>query len=172
MELSALHIGLLGFVIYFQCHLSRLCTRANPDIIKDNLQNTISKIPSFITMLPAIYLLFNHETTSERMADILQFIIGCGIIVLSIDTFKKCMNPQSDTNTVDYALPFHVITLLSACFFNVIHKRHHMSFVVALLSLHVLTVYNNSASCVTTSSMVNDIILSTLVFMMNKQQLQ
>lgn len=171
MELSALHIGLLIFVGYFQCQLTRLCEKTNPDIIKDSIKNSFHHVPSVFAMLPALYLLFNHETTSGQMTNISQFIIGCGIMVLAVNTFKKCMNPHSETNVIDYALPFHVTALLCVCFFDVIHKRHHVSFVMGLVSLHAITVYNDPSSCVTTSSMINDIVLSILVFVMNKQSL-
>ena len=172
MELSAVHAGLFAFVTYFHYQLTSFndyCT--NPDMIRDYVQGSLGNLPRIVLLVPTMYLLFNHENTCDRMSNILQFVIGCSLIVWAINIFKKCINPRSETNVHEYTLPIQIMTALCVCYYKIIHPRHHLSFALLVATVHAFFIYNDPRSIVTTSAIINDLILSTLVFMINRNLL-
>jgi len=147
-----------------------MCKVYNPDIIKDTFKQTALQIPSWFTLLIPLYLLFNHEDTSNHMNKIVEFVLVSYVIVLSINTFKKCINPHSDTNASNYVLPMNVLLNLCVCYFNVIHPRHQTLFMLSNVLLFSFLSFSQK-ECTNTSAILNDTVLSFLVFVLNKRNL-
>ena len=171
MQLTPIHIIVFGIVAYFQKSLDKICVYNNPDIVKDSLKQTVLNIPASVTLLIPLYLLFNHENTRHHMAKVVEFVLVAYVVVLSINTFKKCINPHSDTNASNYSLPMNVLLNLCVCYFGVIHPRHQTSFMVGSVLLHSFLILSQANACINTSTMINDTVLSVLVFVLNKKSL-
>lgn len=171
MTLTPIHVVLLGVLLYTQKCLDTMCEKNNPDIIKDSLKQTVLQIPASITLLIPLYLLFNHENTSNHMNKIIEFVLVSYVLVLSITTFKKCINPHSDTNTFNYTLPLNLLLNLCVCYYGVIHPRHQTGFMLGNVLMYSFLSFSQKDGCTNTSSIINDTVLSLLVFVLSKHSL-
>lgn len=165
--INPFHIVLLLFISVVYKHQKRVTKKGKvdkTDLIRNSLENTAHVSPLFqiVLALVPVYLLLTNENTN---GSVIESIFVMLTYVFSVRTFQNIVNPKLNGN-INFVIPFVTILLLNSVYNNIIprHYIRHIYFYLAIMS--VVTLKTNEQE--TTTSITNDIILSHIVFYLNK----
>ena len=164
--INPFHIVLLFISVVYK-HQKRVTKKGKvdkTDLIRNSLENTAHVSPLFqiVLALVPVYLLLTNENTN---GSVIESIFVMLTYVFSVRTFQNIVNPKLNGN-INFVIPFVTILLLNSVYNNIIprHYIQHIYFYLAVMS--VITLKTNEQE--TTTSITNDIILSHIVFYLNK----
>jgi hypothetical protein len=171
MYITPTHILLSGAVWYFDRRLALYKEKPKCDLIKDYVP-PIKFASCWYTSIVPLYLLFANETTSPNANRIIEHCAAIYILVLVLNTLKRSINPCSDLNSIDYIVPAIVLLNLAVCFYSLVPPQYIAGYMGSILCLTIFLRLCDPNSEITTSAMFNDIVLSTLMFVIYKKDLK
>lgn len=164
--INPFHIILLLFVFVIYQHQKKITKKGKidkTDLIRNNLTHFhISPIFQIVLSLIPVYILLTHQNTTSC---VLESIFIMLTYVLSIKTLQNIINPRLNGN-INFNISFVSIILLNSIYNNIIQKEYTKHVYFYLLVLLVVSLKNNEDE--TTTSITNDIILSHIIFFLNK----
>ena len=128
-------------------------------------------IPYWIVLICPLYLLFSNARTAPHVHHVLEHCVSLYILVLTVNTIKRTINPYSDLNAVDYVLPLNMLLNLAVCYLSIVPAQYTQGYLIATVIVAMWLRLTNPACDIATSVMINDMILCTLLFMIYKRDL-
>jgi len=133
----------------------------------DLLRNSIGDfelspfIPLLFLILP-IYYLLSHDKVN---ADVIEKIFIMLTYMFSVRTLQNIINPNYNT-AINVTVPLVTLILLNGIYSNIIDKQYTKHVYVYIMILALIRLKSNTTE--TTTSVLNDIILSHFIFYINK----
>jgi hypothetical protein len=146
-------------------------SNSNCDLLKDYI-SPINLVPCWWTSIIPIYLLFVNTQTASNANRIIEHCAAIYVLILMVNTVKRSINPCSDLNSIDYYLPAIVLLNLTVCFYSLVPPQYIPGYIISIISLTMYLRLNDSSNNITTGAMINDIVLSTLLFIIYKKDLR
>ena len=149
-------------------------TKAQPsiDLGKQAVQLApLHGVPYWIVLSCPLYLLFSNARTSPHVHHILEHCVSLYILVLTVNTIKRTINPCAELNTVDYILPLNMLLNLAVCYLSIVPAQYTQGYLIATVIVAMWLRLASPAHEIATSAVINDMILCTLIFMIYKRDL-
>ena len=165
-KINAIHVVLLIAVFIFNNQQRKIVNKGKVDR-SDIIRNSTSDfeisflIPILFLLLPIYYLLTHEKVNSE----IIEKIIIMITYVFSTRTVQNMLNPNYN-NALNVTIPLVTLILLNGIFSNLIGKNYTKHVYVYIMMMSFIHLKSNPNE--TSTSIMNDIILSHFVFYCNK----
>ena len=160
-QLNAFYI-LLAIIVYViqrkqhKTNIDAANLKSTKDAVRDNINYTISDyIPRLLLCVP-LYLIMTHQ------ARLLEHVIVLYITFVAIRSTQIVINPTTRPVT-EHTTPLMCLSMLLLVYHGIIH-RSSLHFVYGFILLHSITallVYSKKTS---TSTLIDDLVLSHLLF--------
>ena len=151
------------FVSFFHNKHKSVDRDSQPDLIKEYLgDGDVSPLIPVIMTILVIYVLLSSDKTTGCTLESIFIMFVCTLVV---KTFQNIANPKSN-GKIAYRLPLTCIVLLTSYSSGIIPKsylKHVYMYIVASAAVELKT-----NSDINTTTIVNDIILSHVMFYLNK----
>ena len=171
MQFSVLHVILMGF-IYFTHKRHVIVKKPEKDYLRDMAQlkaKLSTTSPNMLFIIP-LYMMFSHENCSTHMNHVLEHVFISIVLIQGVNALKLFMNTETRVNKLEFSLPLNLTLCLVMLHYNVINSRHHMLFLISMLSVHGVFLYNINS--IETTTLLNNIILTVFIFYLYKKQLK
>ena len=165
-KINAIHVVLLIAVFILNNQQRKIVNKGKVDR-SDIIRNSTSDfeisflIPILFLLLPIYYLLTHEKVNSE----IIEKIIIMITYVFSTRTVQNMLNPNYN-NALNVTVPLVTLILLNGIFSNLIGKEYTKHVYVYIMMMSFIQLKSNPNE--TSTSIMNDIILSHFVFYCNK----
>ncbi len=165
-KINAIHIVLLIAIFMFHNQQRKIVKKGTVDRC-DLLRNSIGDfelspfIPLLFLILP-IYYLLSHDKVN---ADVIEKIFIMLTYMFSVRTLQNIINPNYNT-AINVTVPLVTLILLNGIYSNIIDKQYTKHVYVYIMILALIRLKSNTTE--TTTSVLNDIILSHFIFYINK----
>ena len=165
-KINAIHVVLLIAVFIFNNQQRKIVNKGKVDR-SDIIRNSTSDfeisflIPILFLLLPIYYLLTHEKVNSEIIEKIFIMIT----YVFSTRTVQNMLNPNYN-NALNVTVPLVTLILLNGIFSNLIGKEYTKHVYVYIMMMSFIQLKSNPNE--TSTSIMNDIILSHFVFYCNK----
>lgn len=165
-KINAIHVVLLIAVFILNNQQRKIVNKGKVDR-SDIIRNSTSDfeisflIPILFLLLPIYYLLTHEKVNSEIIEKIFIMIT----YVFSTRTVQNMLNPNYN-NALNVTVPLVTLILLNGIFSNLIGKEYTKHVYVYIMMMSFIQLKSNPNE--TSTSIMNDIILSHFVFYCNK----
>lgn len=165
-KINAVHVVLLIAVFIFNNQQRKIVNKGKLDRC-DLIRNSTNDfeisflIPILFLLLP-IYYLLTHENVNS---DIIEKIFIMITYVFSVRTVQNMLNPNYN-NPLNVTTPLVTLILLNGIFSNLIGKEYTKHVYVYIIMMSFIQLKSNANE--TSTSIMNDIILSHFIFYCNK----
>ena len=165
-KINAIHIVLFIVIFVFHNQQRKIVKKGKIDRC-DLVRNSIGDveisplIPIILLLIPVYYLLSHAKVNSE----IIEKIFIMLTYMFSIRTLQNIINPNIN-GTINVTIPLVTLILLNGIYSDVIDKQYTKHVYVYILILTLIRVQSNLNE--TTTSVINDVVLSHLIFYCNK----
>ena len=165
-KINAIHVVLLIAVFIFNNQQRKIVNKGKVDR-SDIIRNSTSDfeisflIPILFLLLPIYYLLTHEKVNSEIIEKIFIMIT----YVFSTRTVQNMLNPNYN-NALNVTIPLVTLILLNGILSNLIGKEYTKHVYVYIMMMSFIQLKSNPNE--TSTSIMNDIILSHFVFYCNK----